>query len=479
MAAFLDNCRFSPTTGGTADWTYSSAVAGSQSPAAAGAVNGRKYKFLAISADQSQWEIAEGAYNSATGVLARTSVLYNSSGTGIAGGQTGAGALIGFSAIPTVAIIGIKEDLISIEEANSFTAAQKAQGRANLDVLKKNYVINGGMQISQENGTTASSANNYYPVDFFLATYSNAGTVSAGQVSSPTPGGSSSRIRLTVTAADASVGAGDYYAIDTRIPAARAADLKFGTAGARTITVQFGCKGPAGTYGVLVMDGGFSRCYAAEYTIAAGEANTDVVRSVTIPGETSVGTWPKEGSGFGMLIRFAFMCGSTYQIAPNTWTSTVAVSTANQLNWLGTNGNVFELFDVSVTEGTVAPAFQLADYDSELALCKRYFQMRKASSTADHIGILQGISTTQAGGPLWNFEVEMNGAPTVTLSGNGDIGLSNSSGTFIACTGHTLTANTRSVKDVPTIGSASLTAGCATIAAFVSTSGWIKANARI
>lgn len=130
MAAFLNVCRFTPTAGGTADWIYSLAVTGYQSPALANAVNGRTYKFRAESADLSQWELAEGAYNSATGVFARTTVLYNSAGTGTL--QSGAGTKINFSTIPQVAIVALKEDLISVEEANNFSAAQQAQARANL-----------------------------------------------------------------------------------------------------------------------------------------------------------------------------------------------------------------------------------------------------------------------------------------------------------------------------------------------------------
>lgn len=135
MAAFLNVCRFTPTAGSTTDWTYSSAVTGYQSPSAAGVVNGRVYKYRAESADLSQWEIGEGAYNTGTGVLARTTVLYNSSGTGTATGQSGAGTKINFSAAPQVAIVGIKEDLISIEEANSFTSTQKSQAQANIGVV--------------------------------------------------------------------------------------------------------------------------------------------------------------------------------------------------------------------------------------------------------------------------------------------------------------------------------------------------------
>ncbi|MHC2867984.1 hypothetical protein ACVIYH_009117 [Bradyrhizobium diazoefficiens] len=125
MAAFLDVCRFNPTAGSTTDWTYSSAVTGYQSPTAAGVVNGRLYKYRAESADLSQWEVGEGAYNTGTGVLARTTVLFNSSGTT---------SKINFSAAPQVAVVALKEDLISIEEANSFSTTQKTQARNNISV---------------------------------------------------------------------------------------------------------------------------------------------------------------------------------------------------------------------------------------------------------------------------------------------------------------------------------------------------------
>ncbi|MGJ4928143.1 hypothetical protein ACQR1I_16565 [Bradyrhizobium sp. HKCCYLS2038] len=132
MAAFLDNCRFNATSAGTVDFVYSNAVAGCQSPAAAGAVNGRTYKYRAETSDLSQWEIGEGAYNTATNTLTRVTVHYNSSGTGIAAGQSGAGTKINFATVPQVAVVAIKTDLVSIEEANAFSAAQQAQARSNI-----------------------------------------------------------------------------------------------------------------------------------------------------------------------------------------------------------------------------------------------------------------------------------------------------------------------------------------------------------
>lgn len=102
MASFLDRCRFSPTAGGTTDWTFSSAVTGYQSPSAAGVVNGALYRYGAESADLTQWEVGYGTYNTSTGVLARTTVLFNSSGTT---------SKINFTATPQVAIVALAEDI--------------------------------------------------------------------------------------------------------------------------------------------------------------------------------------------------------------------------------------------------------------------------------------------------------------------------------------------------------------------------------
>src|SRR6185369_9491239 len=102
MASFLDVCRFTPTAGGTTDWTYSSAVTGYQSPAAAGAVNGCLYRYRAESSDLTQWEVGHGTYTTSGTVLARTTVLFNSSGTT---------SKINFSSAPQVAIVALAEDL--------------------------------------------------------------------------------------------------------------------------------------------------------------------------------------------------------------------------------------------------------------------------------------------------------------------------------------------------------------------------------
>ncbi|MBR0756600.1 hypothetical protein JQ604_30860 [Bradyrhizobium jicamae] len=158
MAAFLDACRFLPTAGGTGDWTYSSAVGGYLSPAGAGAANGQVYKYRAESADLTQWEIGEGSWNSSSGILTRITVLFNSAGTT---------AKINFSTVPQVAVVALKEDLLAISEANSFTTAQKTQARTNIGMSDGHLpaeassgTANSG-ELGEEGHTSASTASNY------------------------------------------------------------------------------------------------------------------------------------------------------------------------------------------------------------------------------------------------------------------------------------------------------------------------------
>lgn len=91
---YLDGVIFNASSTGTGDFVYSSAVTGYQSPASAGAVNGTLYYYRAQSADLTQWEIGQGAYNTSTGTLARTTILFSSTGSKVS-----------FSTIPIVGII--------------------------------------------------------------------------------------------------------------------------------------------------------------------------------------------------------------------------------------------------------------------------------------------------------------------------------------------------------------------------------------
>ena len=342
--------------------------------------------------------------------------------------------------------------------AQTLTANQMAQARSNAGVTRKNYIINGAMMVSQENGATAGTTNNFYPVDAFSMGFTNAGVQTAQMVQFPTVGGSTSRLRITATTADASIGAGDYCIIEHRIEGLRLVDLQSGFTSAKTITLQFGVKAPAGTYCVAIKNLAFNRSYVAEYVVASGEANTDTIKTVTIALDKT-GTWPVDNTA-GMLIWWGLMCGATFQAAANTWVGTNSFGSANQFNFMGTAGNVFELFDVSLTEGTVAPPFQVPDYASELALCQRYFYKRSFPAST-WVAQLQAFSTTQASGAVFDFPVTMRATPT-HLQGV-PFQLLSAVGSAIPLSGGAYTLTPDYIMANPLIVSSGLVAGNATM----------------
>lgn len=273
----------------------------------------------------------------------------------------------------------------------------------------RNYIVNGGMMVSQENGSTAVTVTNTFAADQWVQQFGHSGAQSFAQVVSPTPGGSPNRIRVSVTTA-AAITATSYSVIQHKIEGLRSTDLKFGTANAKSITVQFGVKAPAGVYTVCLRNGANNRGYSAEFTISAGEANTDVVKSVTIPGDTT-GTWPADNTP-SLDLAWALMVGSSYAQPPAAWAAGAFIGSTNNSNFLGTNGNVFELFDVGLYQGTVAPAFQVPDYATELALCKRYCYLGNPPAR----GLVATATTLSRMGT--NHPVPMRASPTLTVKAN-------------------------------------------------------------
>ena len=226
-------------------------------------------------------------------------------------------------------------------------------------------------------------------------------------------------------------------------------------------------------------NGAGNRTYVAEYIISGGEANTDVVKSVTIAGDTT-GTWAADTSN-GIEVRWGLMTGSTWQQTAGSWGTVNAVGSSNQFNFMGTNGNVFELFDVGLYEGPVAPAFQVPDYVSELALCQRYFFRRVAQTAVDFIG----PATVYAAGGVYGanipLPVPMRALATVTVSSPAHFNPFTSGGgaaaAFTSVTAVCRDNNSIMVSDMS--GSSGLTAGNGTVISMNTSGSWIQANARL
>lgn len=384
MAKLYNLARMTSNTTGTGSTiALLSAVSGYLTFALAGAANGDVIDY-AIK-DGSASEVGTATYSSTGPQLTGRTVTKS----------TNSNAAISLSGTAEVFISPRAETLITTNNIMSF---------------RKNYIINGAMMVSQQNATNAGTTTGYYPVDQFNVNFSNAGAVSIAQVASTTPGGSPNRLRVTVTSADTSVGAGDYLYVSQKIEGLRVVDIKLGTAGALQVTLQSGVKAPAGTYCVVFLNSATNRSQVVEYTATGSDQNV----LLTITGDTA-GTWLAT-NGVGLEVRWGLMAGSTYQQAAGSWGTTNAVGSSNQFNFMGTNGNVFELFDVGLYEGSAAPAFKVPDFQLALLESQRYYY--KIGGINGNYPLLQGYNSSGAtSSHSIPHPVRMRTAPSGSVAG--------------------------------------------------------------
>lgn len=230
--------------------------------------------------------------------------------------------------------------------------------------MVRNRIVNPAMQISSVNGNTSGTTNGYVPADnWAMFRVTSAGTFTAQRVQSRTPKGSTDRIRVTITTADASLAAGEYLTITQAIIGNEIADFQYGLSTAQQTILQFGTKFAAGTYSFALHNAANNRSYVGQFTITS--ANTDEYFSFVIPGDTT-GTWTT-GSTTGLTLDVVIAAGSTFQ-GVTGWQAGNILGTASNTNGAGTISNVFELFDVQLTRDQdnlgVAPVWELPSYDA-------------------------------------------------------------------------------------------------------------------
>lgn len=236
-------------------------------------------------------------------------------------------------------------------------------------LANRNKIINGGMRISQR-GSGAATLTETYPVDRFEQAFSTDGAVSFQKETTDVPAGFNFSIKGTVTTADGTVGSTQGWTIDQKIEGYNAADLLFGTANAKSVTVSFWVKSSvAGVYCVTLRNGADDRAFVSEYTISS--ADTWEYKTITVAGDTS-GTWDK-GNSTGLDVIFCLSGGSSKQRAAGSW-GTFADCTSNQTQILETLNANWLLTGVQVEAGTNATAFEFTDFATELIKCERYFQ---------------------------------------------------------------------------------------------------------
>jgi hypothetical protein len=248
------------------------------------------------------------------------------------------------------------------------TATINGQTPTESNMAGRNRIINGDMRIDQRNAGASVTPNNSFTLDRWLFTNTQTSKVNIQQ-SSVAPSGFSNSLLVTSTSAY-SVSAGDTFLITQIIEGFNIADLAWGSADAKPITISFWVRSSiTGTTGGALMNSADNRNYVFSYTINL--ANTWEYKTVTIAGDTS-GTW-LTGNNRGISVRFGLGSGSTFSGAVGTWSSSNYVQPTGSVSVVGTNGATFYITGVQLEAGSVATPFERRQYGQELALCQRYY----------------------------------------------------------------------------------------------------------
>jgi hypothetical protein len=275
----------------------------------------------------------------------------------------------------------------------------------------KNRILNGDMRLNQR-GWTSAAVTDAYTVDRWYVGEQTDGAITAEQ-STDAPAGFINSLKITVTSTDTSLSATQYSICRQIIEGTNVADLGWGAAGAKTVTVSFWVRSSlTGTFGGSLVNDGFNRSYPFTYLISA--ANTWEQKSVTIAGDTS-GTWLTT-TGRGIRVHFSLGSGSDYTGTAGAWAASGLFGATGETNLLATNGATWQFTGVQLEVGSVATPFERRPYGTELALCQRYYQF--IGGTANRFPLWGGYQ--QANDEIYHpvsFPVQMRAAPTTTKNG--------------------------------------------------------------
>ena len=289
----------------------------------------------------------------------------------------------------------------------------------------RNMVINGAMTIWQR-GTSAItvSGDDDFTCDRFKGWANGGGTFTVEQSTDVPSNEFEFSAKLTNTAVDSSVAAGDDYRWATDIEGYNVSPLAYGSSDAKTATLSFWVKSSlTGTYCGAFYSTTASRHYIYEYTISS--ANTWEKKTITVEGDTT-GSWNRT-NGNGLRIYWGFGSGSDVQGTADAWAAGEKWETTNQAAWIGSASATFFITGVQLEVGEQATFFEHENFSSTLRKCQRYFcksyNYDIAPGASGSVNNLKGAAsfsggTSTANRPFWSagqYPVTMRSEPTIVL----------------------------------------------------------------
>jgi hypothetical protein len=283
----------------------------------------------------------------------------------------------------------------------------------------KNRIINGAMVISQRNGTSSitPSSGFTYSLDRWQYGADVGSKVSiqqnAGSVTPPV--GFVNYLGVTSLSAY-TAGSTEQYNLIQHIEGFNIADLAWGTANAKAVTLSFQVYSSlTGSFSGSLVNGGGSRSYPFSFTVSS--ANTWTSASITIAGDTT-GSWATDNTS-GINLNFNLGSGSTKLGTANAWTASEKLGVTGSVSVVGTNGATFYITGVQLEKGSTATSFDYRPYGTELQLCQRYYEksynIGTAPGTSSTAGLFFFIAVGTGDIQGQSFAVPKRATPTVTL----------------------------------------------------------------
>jgi hypothetical protein len=429
-------------------------------------------------------------YFSSTGVAIWTGANIGditgvTAGTGLTGGgssgavtlnlaTTAKGDLVAGTGASTATALTVGNNGETLVADSSTTTGLRYQG---LQAAGKNKFINGDIVVDQRNSGATSTASGTYTVDRFEFNASQATKFTWGQnYGGVTPPAGFSKYLGFKTTTAVTIGAGDYFFFGQKIEGQSIADLAWGTASAKTITLSFYVYSSlTGTFGGSIENSASNRSYPFTYTISA--ASTWERKTITIAGDTT-GTWLTT-NGIGAKVWLGLGVGSTYSGTAGAWTAADTFSATGATSVVGTLNATFYVTGFQFEQSSVATPFTTATgtVQGELAACQRYYYRKYSEINGGNWGVGQCYSTTVATVSSLH-PVTMRTIPSVAQNGS-SVSLANGNRTNAVSIANNGTTTSSFCVDVTTgggliIGNATMFAGASNLTTY-----YIEASAEL
>ena len=251
-------------------------------------------------------------------------------------------------------------------------------------------IINGDMQIAQRGTSTASiTGTDVFVVDRWRMDEGADSTLTMSQESLSSGNaynnGFKKSLKVLVTTADSSIGSSQSVQLMQHVEAQNLQGLKFGTSGAKNLTLSFWYKSNVtGVHTVCTDKPDSTRTTCPlEFTVSSsGTWEKHVLNANANSAVQGSSGAIANDNGTGFRVMWGLAYGSSYTSGTSgTWeqNGTGSFSTSNQQNIVGSADNYVEVTGVQLEIGqfdsNTIPDFPFEDVENNLRRCRRYYEM--------------------------------------------------------------------------------------------------------